>query len=183
MTGPCARESEVVSAVIEGRWPDRCGHDLEAHMADCHDCRDAVEVCGLLREAQSSDTQIQAADALAVPAATRVWLRAAVRLRAEAEHNANRSLTWALGIGGACVVGLGLSAVRALRPTFDWLTTRAETWIARLEPRAEEAADVIARTLLGSVPIALVIALAIVAGLVLTPLVVYFALVDERGSG
>lgn len=179
MTGPCPRESDVVSAVIEDRWPDRCGRDLEAHVADCHDCRDAVEICGLMRQAQSSDTQVQATDVTAVPAAACVWLRAAIRLRAEAEHRANRSLTWALGIGGACLVGLGLSVLGALRPTFDWLTTRAAPWISRLEPHAEEAADVIARTFLGSVPITF----AIVAGLVLMPLVVYFAVVDERGSG
>ncbi len=117
-----------------------------------------------------------------MPTATRVWLRSAVRLRAEAEHSANRSLTWGLGIGGACVAGLGLSALGALRPTFDWLMTGAAAWIARLAPRAEEATDLIVRTFQGSVPIALrmllgsvPIALAIVAGLVLTPLVAYFA--------
>ena len=160
MTGPCPRESAVVSAGNENRWPDQCGHDLEAHVAECHDCRDAVEVCGVLREA----------DVPTVPAAGRVWLRAAVRLRADAECHANRSLTWALGVGGACIAGLGLSALSALRPTLDWLMTRAATSIARLAPRAEEATEVMVRTLLGSVPFALTI----VAGLILTPLVLSF---------
>ena len=168
MTGPCPREAEVVSAVIEDRWPDGCGYDLEAHVADCHDCRDAVEICGMLREAHTSDTQTQAPDARTVPAAAGVWLRAAVRLRAEAEHRANRSLTWALGIGGACAVGLGLSTLGALRPTFNWLTARAAILIARLASPAEEATDVIVRTLEGNIPVAF----PIVAGLVFTPLVV-----------
>ena len=171
MTGPCSRESEVVSAVIEGRWLGACDGDLEAHIADCHACRDAAEVCGLLREVGVSDAQTPAADAHALPAASCVWLRAALRLRAEAEHDANRSLTWALGIAGACAVGLGLSALGALGPTFTWLTARSATWIARLAARAGAATDVTVRMLLENVPIAL----PIVAGLVLTPLVVSVA--------
>ena len=168
MTGPCSRESDVVAAVIEGHWPGAGDGDLEAHIAECPACRDAAEVCGLLREVEVSDTQTKSVDADALRAASCVWLRAALRLRADAEHDANRSLTWALGIGGACAVGLGLSALSALGPTLTWLTSRSATWIARLGARAGAATDVTVSMLLEHVPSAL----PIVAGLALTPLAV-----------
>ena len=81
----CAREQDVVDAVLSGAWPERVDADLTAHASDCEHlpgggCRG--ELC--CRE----DTITPGVTTCSVPAAGQVWWRAAVRARLEAAQAA-----------------------------------------------------------------------------------------------
>ena len=170
----CPRESDVIDAVIAGRWPDQCDDALHAHVAQCHVCSEVVEVASLLR-VERNDLH----DEIAVPAAGQVWWRAAIRARLEASQQATRPLAWVFGISLACVVGITLAVVElmwtpvqsALRSTTPWTITFGLSEITRWLPSFSELTPLTMAGLLAVVGAA--------ACLVLAPLALYFALSDE----
>ena len=170
----CPRESDVIGASIAGRWPDHCDDALRAHVAQCHVCREVIEVASLLR-LERNDVH----DAITVPAAGQVWWRAAIRARLEASQQATRPLAWVFGISVACVVGLALAVVELMWTPVQSAWRSATTWtitfglgeITRWLPSFSELTPL---TMAGLLAIA-----GAAACLVLAPLALYFALSDE----
>ncbi len=170
----CPRESDVIGAIISGRWPDQCDETLSAHVTQCQACKEVVEVAGLLR-LERNDLH----DEITVPAAGQVWWRAAIRARLEASQQATRPISWALGISVACVVGLSLAVVEmlwapvqsAFRSTAPWTITFGFSEITRWLPSFSELTPLTMAALLA--------VLGAAACLVLAPLALYFALSDE----
>ena len=162
----CAREQDVVSAVLSGTWPGRCDESLVTHAASCQVCRDVATVSLLLRE----DLDHSRID-VRVPAAGQVWWRAAVRARLESTQAAARPMTWMHAITGAIALGALLAVLTAVWPMVPgaWSTVRT---VAVDVASSGEVTTAIADGLVRSVMIGLVAA----ALLVLAPLAVYFAL-------
>jgi hypothetical protein len=107
----CAREPDVVAAVLGRRWPEGCTEELRAHAEGCEICADVLVVASLLREDQAAVRELE------VPAAAQVWWRAAIRARAEAAQDAARPMIWLQGLAGACVSGLGVALVSLAWPS------------------------------------------------------------------
>jgi hypothetical protein len=166
----CAHEHEVVRAVLMRRWPDSVDQELRSHAETCANCAEVITVAAVL--GQHRDETLRD---IHVPAAGQVWWRAALRAHAEAAHAARRPMVWLQGIAGASAVGLGV-ALTALA----WRSLReAATWSVAFGSAFEFDFPNIAPVLEALRP-GIPLALAVIACLVLTPLVVYFALSDDR---
>ena len=167
MITECVRESEVVSAVLMGAWPDRCDEALVAHASHARSVA-KWRPSRLIREASEHDRR----DA-PVPVAGQVWWRAAVRARLEASHAATQPMTWLHGITAALFIGVMLAVGGMAWPSiisgFDTAKTVGATLLT------SEAATAMA----GPLQTTLLIALAAGAVLVIAPLAIYLALSDE----
>ena len=97
----CEFESEVLSAVLDSRWPDRVDAPLREHAAACPICSDVIAVAGAIDDAQA-DMRACAV----VPDSGRVWWLAQLRARREAAEAAGRPITAAQVIALACAMGL-----------------------------------------------------------------------------
>ena len=99
----CAREAEVLDAVVRGRWPWAApgDTDLWQHAIDCPVCADVALVAPMLRE-EGQEAWRNARP----PAAGQVWWRATIRARAEGVRAAARPITLAQGVSGACAAGV-----------------------------------------------------------------------------
>ncbi|MCU1328410.1 MAG: hypothetical protein JWN34_3780 [Bryobacterales bacterium] len=101
----CEFEADVLTAVLQSRWPERTDGSLRAHAATCPICSDVVAVAGAIHcEAE------QTLPAGNIPDAGRVWWVAQMRARREAAKTAGRPITAvqvlafsaAMGLLGAC---------------------------------------------------------------------------------
>jgi hypothetical protein len=163
----CAREREVLQAVLHDRWPDGCDDELRSHAAGCAVCREVAEVAGMLR-----DDQTAALHDARIPSAAHVWWRSQIRVRQEAVRTVSRPMTVVQGIGAATAVGLAAGAV-----TIGWREggvsgESMRTW-----------ASGVADQVLGlavTAPQATLVLGAVVACLILMPVAVYFALSDPK---
>lgn len=170
----CPRESDVIAAIVAGRWPRQCDDTLHAHVAQCHVCKEVVDVASLLRR-DRNDLH----EEITVPAAGQVWWRAAIRARLEASQQATRPLSWGLGISVACIVGVSLAVVEllwapvqsAFRPRLPWTLTFGFSEMTRWLP---SFSDLTPLTITG-----VFLVLGAAAFFVLAPLALYFALSDE----
>lgn len=108
----CPFESEVLSAVIHGAWPDRVEADLRHHVDACPICADVAAVGATLYE---DGKQLRAAAAL--PGSGRVWWLAQLRARREASAAAARTINVAVGAALICT----LAVVCALLPVQEWM--------------------------------------------------------------
>jgi len=97
----CEFESEVLSAVLDSRWPDRVDAPLREHAAACPMCSDVIAVAGAIDDARA-DMRARAV----VPDSGRVWWLAQLRARREAAEAAGRPITAAQVIALACAMGL-----------------------------------------------------------------------------
>ena len=168
----CVREQDIVDAIASGRWPHAGDPSLEAHAAACEICRDVVTVAVALREDEfCARHEINAAR---LPSAGLVWWRATIRARAEATRVAERPLTVAQGIAGACAVGLacGLAGIA-------WQSVqrfqRVGEIIASLDASTLQLASASAVTLQRALPLVLGLG----ACLLIAPLAIYFVLSDD----
>ena len=91
----------MLTAVLQGRWPERVDAALREHAAQCEICSDIVAVVPAFEGAYEE----LVADA-AVPDASRVWRLAQIRARCEAVEAAGRPITAAQVMALACAVGL-----------------------------------------------------------------------------
>jgi hypothetical protein len=96
----CAREHDVLEALSIGPW-DAASSDLRAHAEACEVCCDVVAVAGALRTAHD-----EGCARARVPSAGLVWWRATSRARADAARTADRAITIAHAVGGACFAGV-----------------------------------------------------------------------------
>jgi hypothetical protein len=148
----CGREADVFEAIAFGRWWSAADDELRAHVAQCPVCRDLAAVAVALQ----SDCQglVRAAQP---PTAGVVWWRATIRARAEAIRTAMQPITLWQGVVAACIAGAAAALSRDL-----WQWGRAATALANF----------------GGQHAALVL-VALVTGLVLAPLALYFTLADD----
>jgi hypothetical protein len=163
----CAREQDVIAAVMSRRWPDRCDVDLRAHVAACGICQDVAEVAvafGADQDSVSENTR--------VPTAPHMWWRLQMRARQDAARAARRPIAVAQGVVAAVIGGLGVAAIG-----FGWA---AGSWsVAEVASGIQPAANAVVGSLLSfaaTPPHATLIFGAIAAGLVLMPVAVFLAL-------
>jgi hypothetical protein len=168
MTCECSREQDVLDALPARRWPERCDADLRAHVASCAICADLVDVATALLD----DHEVAWGDAHVPPSGV-VWWRAQLRAREEAARAAARPLAFIQGVAASVAVWLVVALVRAVPPAY-LSTWRA--WVAGLVPditvRMPDMASVT-----GAVPLSILVLLA--AWLLLAPVAIYFAVIDE----
>jgi hypothetical protein len=166
----CVHEYEVVRAVLTRRWPDGADQELRTHADTCTICAEAATVAAVL--SQHRDETLRDVH---VPAAGQVWWRAALRAHTEAAHAARRPIVWLQGIAGASAVGLGVALI-----ALAWSSRReAATWMSAIVSAL--AFDIPSLTpVVDAIRSGIPLALAVIACLVLTPLVVYFALSDDQ---
>ena len=158
----CPREQETVRLLLSRRGVECADAELRSHIESCAVCTDVVAVASLL----GSDYDEALRD-VHVPAAGQVWWRAALRAHADASDAARRPLIWLQGIAGACAVALVAALVSLLWPSiYD-----AAIAMAALRPDATPLIEAVR-------PI-MPIAIMVLACLVVTPIVVYFALADD----
>ena len=148
----CLREADVFEAIAFGRWPAGADAELRAHVASCPVCLDLVTVAVALQ----SDRQALV-HAAQPPTAAVVWWRAAIRARAEATRTAMQPIAVWRRVVAVCIVAAGAAFVPEL-----WQWGRGANALAGL----------------GTEHVAVVL-VALVAGLVLAPLAVYFTLADD----
>ena len=161
----CPREREVVRAVLS-RGSDGLSDDLRVHAEICEVCRDVLSLVTAMRgdgDATSNDVRL--------PAAGQLWWRAALRAHAEATEAARRPMLWLQGIAGACAAGVMAAVLNLAWPSIYEALVAVSALPATFGPEVSPLVD----ALRPIVPVAL----AIVACLVLTPIVVYLALSDD----
>jgi hypothetical protein len=96
----CEFEAEVLTAVLQSRWPHRADPQLQKHAETCTVCSDVAAVAGFIDQARE---QTRAAPSL--PDSGRVWWLAQVKARREAAKSAGRPITATQMIAGAAAVG------------------------------------------------------------------------------
>jgi hypothetical protein len=164
----CPRETDVVEAVGFGRWPGQCP-ELVAHVASCEVCADVVDVALALH----ADREWLCREAHP-PAAGMVWWRATIRARAEAARTATQPISVLQGIAGACIVGAAAGLVTVAWQSMHWVD-RIGDLAVQLESRRAGIASASTFAAAHGLPILLAVA----AGLVLAPLVLYLTLADD----
>jgi hypothetical protein len=97
----CELESEVLAAVLEGRWPEGADAQLRAHVAACGICSEVAAIAGAIAGARKKMSA--RAD---IPDSGRVWWLAQRRARREAAESANRPITIAQALAFACAAVL-----------------------------------------------------------------------------
>lgn len=164
-TPDCAREREVVRAVMS-RGSDGLSDELRSHADSCDVCRDVVSLVTALRSARD-----ETLGELRLPAAGQIWWRSALRAHAEATETARRPMVWLQGIAAASGAGVIAAILTLAWPSiydvFVAVAALPATFAPEVSPLMEALRPV------------LPLALAVVACLVLTPIVVYLALSDE----
>ena len=168
MTCECDREQDVLDAITARRWPDRCDQELREHVDTCTVCKDLAEVTVAIaaeRDAAWSDGNI--------PPAGVVWWHAQLRAREDKARAATRPVAFVHGVAASVAVWLIVSIYRALPAGYlsEWVTS-----ITSSLPRYTfTMADVVRIT--AAAPGILLVLVAV--WLVLAPVAIYFAAVDE----
>jgi hypothetical protein len=168
----CAREDVIVDAIAGGRWPHACDPSLVEHAGACEICRDVVTVAVALRDAELDARQ--QFNVARVPSAAIVWWRATIRARAEAARAAERPMSVAHGVAGACAVGLTFAFAGAAWESVQQAHRLGE-WIASLDAGRLQFASASAVMLQRALPLVLGLG----ACLLIAPLAIYFVLSDD----
>ncbi|MFN8060798.1 MAG: hypothetical protein U0Q12_16700 [Vicinamibacterales bacterium] len=122
---PCTQEEAVRRATSAGEWPA----DLRAHVDGCADCQDTLAVIETLRTFAAAE-----ADAARPPDAARIWWKAQLLQRWDAETRVTSAVDtmqrFEIGVGLVASLGLvvwqwpalarGLGLVQATTPSGPW---------------------------------------------------------------
>jgi hypothetical protein len=102
----CSRESELMTALREQRWPEACEPELRSHVERCHQCSDLVLVSKAVQQAHRQSTQ-----AAILPAPGILWRRAQLMRRNGAIERFNKPIVLAEKIAwaGTCAVAVALT--------------------------------------------------------------------------
>lgn len=163
----CPREQDVLDALVAGPWPGLREESLRVHVHTCRTCSDLVQVVVALNDAGGD-----LPDTAGLPSAGTVWWRAQIRARREAAREAAGPVTVAQVVGFVSAL-LALSLV--LWAAAPWLSGFSALLpdVPSLDLdgiRLPAAADLLRwRWVLA----------ALAAWLVLAPLAVYFATVED----
>jgi hypothetical protein len=171
MRAECGCEEDVLDAISARRWPDRCESGLRAHVTSCGVCTDLVEVATALLD----DRELAWGEAHIPPSGV-VWWRAQLRAREDAARAAARPLAFIQGVAASVAVWLVVTIVRAV-PAPDLAAWRAGLleWIRTAWFATTDVSHLLQVT--GLVPLSVLCLLA--AWLVLAPVAIYFAGVDD----
>ncbi len=101
----CAFEADVLSAVIQSRWPERVDPELREHAKTCQICSDVAVVADAI-ESMREETVASAAMADTIPDSGLVWWKAQIRARREAAQAVGRPITAVQVAAFACAIGL-----------------------------------------------------------------------------
>ena len=164
----CEFESEVLSAALQSRWPDRVDALLREHVASCTVCSDVIAVAVAIDDAREDARQ-----GAAVPDSGRVWWLAQVRARREAAEAAGRPITAAQVIALASAMGLLGACFGA---TSKWFQS-ALAWVASSMAGLNVGALLPFVSVILAQHGALILAMAAVVFVV--PLVVYFTMLRD----
>jgi hypothetical protein len=163
----CPREQDVLDALVANRWPDNADEPLRVHVEACSVCADLVQIVVPLRDA---GTDLPAASML--PSAGTVWWRAQIRARREAAREAAGPVTVAQVVG---MVAMALAISAAIWAAGPWLFSFSDMLpdMPSLDVRGislPDPGDLLRRRwLIG----------AIAAWLVIAPLALYFAMLED----
>jgi ABC-type uncharacterized transport system YnjBCD permease subunit len=113
----CTRESEIVDALMAGRWPDACETELREHATACAICGDLV----LVATAIAADTP-----RTEVPTSGVVWWRIQRRERQEAARVASRTMTFVQSASIVAAIAFVLTIVGSLS-----FSDTLKTWLLR----------------------------------------------------
>jgi hypothetical protein len=114
----CEFEADVLSAVMQSRWPERTDADLRAHVKTCEICSDVAMVSGAI-ECAREESAAYAAVPDALPDSGRVWWKAQMRARREAVEAAGRPITAIQVAAFACAIALMGACVGATSSWFQ----------------------------------------------------------------
>jgi hypothetical protein len=120
----CEFEADVLSAVIQSRWPDRADAELLEHAKHCEICSDVAAVAGAM-ECASEESAEYARVPDALPDSGRVWWKAQMRARREAVQAAGRPITAVQIAAFACAMALMGACIGA---TSSWFQAGL-TWV------------------------------------------------------
>ena len=161
----CPREPDVIDAIASRRWPDRADTELRDHVHACSICADLAVVAAAIGE----DQEASWSDAARLPSAQVVWLRAQARARAEAARRAARPIAVMQALGFATAAALISVCIGAAA---WWVWSRTDLMAAALPTIPPDGLKAMGLAVRG-------ILLAIGLWLVLAPVAVYLAAVDE----
>ena len=173
-TVECAREREVVQAALARQWPEQVDAELRAHIDGCPHCGGVALVSLLF----ASEHEHALRDAH-IPAAGQVWWRSALRAHAEAAHAARRPLVWQQGIAGACAAGVVAALVGGAWPSIRQAGSAVAAFVSEIEFQMPSIDVAAIGPLVAQLRPALFVGVAALACVVLTPIVVYYALSDD----
>jgi hypothetical protein len=168
----CPRETGIAELVLAPRGLDALTDEHRQHIESCDDCRELIEVMGMLREDHA-----RIAHDVTVPAAGQVWWRAAVRARLEVAQAAARPVAWVQGATGATLLGVTCAALMLMWPSLRRLVSLA--WAQALDMWGASTLAALP-PMFSAVEHSLPLALVVIGTIVLMPLLVlYFALAGE----
>ena len=168
MIGECPREQDVLDALASGRWPDKCGDDLQVHVNECAVCSDLASVApALLDDRETAWTETR------VPPAGVVWWHAQLRAREDAARAAGRPVAFIQGIAASVALWLLVSLYRALPA--GAVSQLRNSLTNALPSMTLTLADVARVT--AAIPLVAFILAAL--WLVVAPVAIYLATVDE----
>lgn len=121
----CEWEAEVLSAVLQSRWPERADAGLRAHAASCAICSDVAAIAGAI-EADRDAIR----DEAVLPDSGRVWWRAQLRARRAAAQAAGRPITAIQVMAFACATGLAGACFGA---TSEWFQAALQRFAAVMQ--------------------------------------------------
>ncbi|MEO8683016.1 MAG: hypothetical protein ABI665_28480 [Vicinamibacterales bacterium] len=169
MTHECPREQEVVNAVLSGVWASIDDDEVAAHAAQCEVCGEVAAIAAVLRE----DAE-HARREVVVPVAGQVWWRAAVRARLERTQAATQPMTLMHGLTAAIAVGLLLAILGMAWPTLTGGVEMLKSLVTIGPPSGD-----VTGAMLAALRQSFTLALVVTAGLIITPIAIYFALSDR----
>jgi hypothetical protein len=163
----CPREQDLIDALISERWPGRVAADLRGHVAGCAICADVVEVMRpilLDRDNPPPDARI--------PSSAVMWWRAQMRARQEAAREATRPITVAQVVGSLCALGLAAALAVTVSPLLRaWMAELTDSLSIALTRFELQSALLTGGWLLPALMVTLLV--------VLTPLAVYLAVLED----
>lgn len=150
----CDREDEVLEALAEGRSVEGFNEELRKHAAECAGCSDLVGVASALLDDRRSLVR-----SAAIPGSGLVWWRATMRARQEEARAAMRTarVVQIALLLTAVVIAVAIVGGRAVAGDLEALLASAPSGFFTL-----------------GVPL-----LALIAWLILAPVVVYFVVSEE----
>lgn len=173
-TVECPRERQVVRAVLAHQWPDQLDAELRAHVDGCPHCG-GVALVSLLFAGESE----QALRDAHIPAAGQIWWRSALRAHAEAAHAARRPLVWQQGIAGASAVGVLAALGGVAWPSIRHAASAVAAFVSDIHVQLPTLDVAAIGPLIEQLRPALLVGGAALACVVVTPIVVYYALSDD----
>lgn len=157
----CEFEADVLSAVVQSRWPDRVDPELRAHAANCAICSDVAAIAYAI-EAERDTVRAAAT----VPDAGRVWWLSRLRAKREAVETARHAITATQLVSLTCIVALLGACFGA---TSQWFQSALQSLILTLG--AVDWRVTLAEHSLAAIGIATLV--------LLVPAVIYWALTED----